>query len=314
CRQPSMLPSTSQTLVFKYWVLDTELISKAILAARRREEPYASRIGAMIFLCSCEADGLGNYGRWVMYEKNPLIQAQVAPYLNMSGGRLRGAARSMLKRSMPDPSLGLVGSLVETKLTVDDIGVNSTQLHPIARNSLFAAGTLRDTSRPRLNPIGILLHRRYNIPNWQGWHELFGADYQAIHRVVLLLDSLFDVNPTSWLSSVDSFNDELVRAFQRFLASKGAHGAVSVVDRHGVPLDYGVVLKSKPRFQRTYPALVTAFWELHQRRSTLPSVHPFDKHTGVRSKPLNRKERSRMAKHFRDGLLEIIRSCEAIGF
>jgi hypothetical protein len=57
------------------------LIQLAIETIRNPHSGSASRFGAYVFLCRCDNTGLGNYEKWVMYEKSPILLAFVAPHL-----------------------------------------------------------------------------------------------------------------------------------------------------------------------------------------------------------------------------------------
>ncbi len=59
------------------------LTQLAIDTVKNSNSGHGSRFGAHVFLCQCDKAGLGNYEKWVMYEKSPLVQAFVAPYLRL---------------------------------------------------------------------------------------------------------------------------------------------------------------------------------------------------------------------------------------
>ncbi|MEX2143602.1 MAG: hypothetical protein WD740_03330 [Anaerolineales bacterium] len=285
---------------------------QAIDTVKAKGNRIASRVGALSFLCACETHGLGSFSRWAQYESNPIAQSLISPYLDLRKSGARATAKRMLRRSTPDAGLSLMRSFLSSRKKPIDLGVTNSEMNVVVQNSLFGVGLVENRSRPRPNPIAQLLKSRHNLPVWQNWLPLLGAEYQSAHESIVLANSSFLSYPTGWLGIIDGFCEIILRAFVQQLNLKNVPGAISLVNKNADPLDYGTILKSKPKLEMAYPVLIDRFKQLHDRRNSLPTSHPLIRRTGIKSKPLKGKEKARMARLFREGIIEITRAFDAL--
>jgi hypothetical protein len=132
------------------------------------------------------------------------------------------------------------------------------------------------------------------------------------HEILTLAESTFVAHRSSWLTYQDAFNDALFRGFQALLMLKKAPGEVKTVETSGVLKDYGGLLKHVD-FTSAYPVLAAHLYAVHNRRSSLPSAHPFDKKTGRKARPLKPHEQREMVAHLAAAYTEIIRIATSLG-
>jgi retron-type reverse transcriptase len=191
-------------------------IQLAIETVKNANNGHGSRFGAHVFLCQCDKVGLGNYEKWVMYEKSPLIQAFVAPYLRLNSQSGIDACKLILSRSLPDSYLGLVKPLVDAGLDVSLFGKNPTKF-PIVAQQVYKAAGLSGHIIPKPDAIGNLISKRYSVKKWNKWQDLLQGEYKHAHTQLRFADIYFDSHLSTWLNYQDPFNEIVFRAFQELV-------------------------------------------------------------------------------------------------
>jgi len=287
------------------------LVTNAINAIKSRNCP-ATRIGAYTFLLRCEENGLGSFSKWMMYEDLALIQAICVRDLKLNPNHGIEVASQILLRRIPDPSLGILNPLVKSRMTIDQLGQQPNTLLPVTRNVYFKAGIIHDGRRIRGDVLGNRLSQRYKIAKWNKWRTLFGREYQYAFIILTLAEYDYKGHRSAWLAQQDAFNDVLFRAFQRFLASKSASGAIPTVNAKGLIIDYGALINDNS-FKNVYPLLSSHLIAVHSRRSTLPNAHPYEKYTGKKATVLKANEQRTMVAHLAAAYAEIIQIVTNLG-
>jgi hypothetical protein len=126
-----------------------------------------------------------------------------------------------------------------------------------------------------------------------------------------MAESYYKGQRSAWLAQQDSFNDVLFGAFQLFLATKGALGAIPTSNANG-RIDYGNLLHDDT-FKNAYPLLSSHLIAVHSRRNTLPNAHPYEKRTGKKAIALKANEQWKMAEHLTAAYTEFIRIVACLG-
>ncbi len=271
----------------------------------------ATKIGAYKFLLRCEELGLGSYSKWMMYEDQALIQALSIKDLELNINNGVEVAAQILLRRIPDPSLGLLNPLVKSRMTIDQLGQQPNTLLPVTRNVYFKAGIIHDGRRIRGDVLGNRLSQRYKIAKWNKWRTLLGCEYQHAYSMLTLAESYYKGHRSAWLEQQDSFNDALFRAFQLFLASKSASGAIPTSNAKGL-IDYGALINDNS-FKNAYALLSSHLIAVHNRRRTLPNAHPYEKRTGKKAIALKANEQRTMVAHLAAAYAEIIQIVTNLG-
>jgi hypothetical protein len=287
------------------------LTQLAIDTVKNSNSGHGSRFGAHVFLCRCDKVGLGNYDKWVMYEKSPLVQAFVAPNLRLDSQSGIEAGKLFLSRSLPDTYLGLVKPLVESGLDVSLYGKDPAQF-PVVAQQVYKAAGISGHVIPKSDAIGNLISKRYSVKKWNKWQDLLRCEYEHAHMELRFADIYFDSHISTWLNYQDVFNEIVFRSFQNFLGNKGALGSIALVNKNGERIDYGVLLNNSS-FKSNYPNLQDDLNKIHKRRNSLPGSHPYDKRTGDKAKPLKKKEQTTLKLYLDDAYNEIIKIVETIG-
>jgi hypothetical protein len=283
----------------------------AIETVKSLNSGHASRFGAHIFLCRCDTAQLGNYEKWVMYEKRSLVQAFVAPYLRFNSNSGIAAGRIMLSRSSVDSYLGLVKPLIDSNLDVSLFSMNPAEF-PIVAQHVYRTAGLTGHVIPKSDAVGNLISKRYAVKKWNKWQDILQGEYEHAHMELRFADLYFDSHLSTWLTYQDAFNEIIFRALQNCLARKGASGTIALINKKGESIDYGVLLKT-PAFQLCYPNLQDGLNKTHQRRNSVPGAHPYNKKTGDKAKPLKKKEQSILKQYLDDAFNEIITITESLG-
>ncbi len=286
------------------------LVRKAINTIKNGNTKNAARIGVQVFLCRCDVSGLGNYQKWIMYENSSLIQAFVAPYLNLKTNSGINAGTQYLSRTSIDSYLGLVKPILNHGVKLSNFN-KSVQQFPVVAQHVFKEAGISGHLVSKRDDVNILLKKRYSIRDWDKWKKLLQGEYQYAYRQLKFSDKYFDTHFSSWLSYQDTFNEVVFRAFQNFLRAKKAIGWISL-SKGGQLKDYGGLLYNQT-FIKAYPRTQSGLNKTHKRRNRLPNVHPYDKRTGQKAIPLSKREQRNLIPYLEDAINEIIDVVEKLG-
>lgn len=287
------------------------LIQLAIESIKNPNNGTASKFGVYVFLCQCDKAGLGDYEKWVMYEKSPILQSFVSPHLGFGNSSGIEAGKIFLSRSVPDSYLGLVKSFIDSNLDLSLFGKNPENFPIVAQNVYRAAG-LSEHVIPKPDAIANLISKRYSVKKWDKWKVLLQDEYEHAYMELRYADTYFESHLSSWLLYQDAFNEILFRSLQDFLASKGSRGAIAHTEKNGKRIDYGRLL-NEPIFKSTYVDLQDDLYKTHKRRSSVPGAHPYDKNTGNKARPLKKKEQVTLKQYLDDAFNQIIKITEGLG-
>jgi hypothetical protein len=289
----------------------SRLTQLAIETVRNSSSGHASKLGAYIFLCRCDKEGLGNYEKWMMYEKMTLVQALATPYMRFDSSSGIATGKMILSRSLVDGYLGMVKPLIDANLDLNSFGKNPVEF-PIVAQQVFGNAGLTGHLLPRPDAIGNMLSKRYAVKKWNKWKDLLQAEYEHAHMELRFAGLYFESHLSTWLNYQAAFNEILFRSFQDFLAKKSAFGAITLVNRKGERLDWGVLLENSI-FKSAYPDLQDDLNKVHKRRNSVPGSHPYDKKTGDKARPLKKKEQAALKLYLDDAFIRIIQITESLG-
>lgn len=287
-----------------------KLITRAIQSVKSRN-CSATKIGSYRFLLRCEELGLGSYSKWMMYEEQALIQAISVSNLELNTDYGVELVSKILLRRIPDPSLGLLNPLVKSWMKIERFGLQPKNLLQVTSNVYLKAGIIQEGRRVRGDILGNKLTQRYKITKWNKWQVLFGSEYQHAYSLIVRAETLYNGFQSDWLAQQDAFNDALFRAFQLFLASKGAKGTIPISNAKRL-IDYGALIND-PTFTSAYPNLSRNLIAVHRRRCTLPNTHPYEKYSGNKATALKVNEQRKMVAHLTAAYSEIIRIVTGLG-
>jgi hypothetical protein len=283
----------------------------AIQTIKNSKSGHSSRLGAQIFLCKCDSSGLGDYEKWLIYEKKALIQALVAPHLTLQSVSGRLAGKAMLTRSTADSYLALLKPIIDAGLQLSDFRRDPAEF-PFVAQYVYKAAGLSGHQIPRADAIGNLLIKRFSVKNWNKWKQLFQGEYRHAHMILKFADTYYDSHMSTWLNYQDTFNEILFMVFQDFLSTKNAPGVINLTDKNKKRIPYGILLRT-PTLKIAYPNLSDDLIRIHNRRNKLPGSHAYDEKTGDKSRPLKKREQLTLKSYIDDALEEIIRIVESFG-
>lgn len=288
------------------------LRARAIDIVRGADAGGAERLGALSLLCALQARGNGRYASFLRWERHPLAQAFVAPYLPRPATLAPDVVASYLRRTAPDPGLALVTHLQADRVDPLTFLPPGTALNPVVQAVFEEAHLIPATRRRRRDRLGALLAQHLGVQDWTGWRRLLGAEYPHVHSMLVMAQAFYDGHYTPWLAIHDSINEAVFRAFQRKLALLNAAGAIQIADPSGRLLDYGNLIRQGP-FCSAFPLLSSLLQQTHDRRTRLPSSHPYEKTRGARATPVTQRERARYRTILARTHVEYIGQCVNLG-
>ncbi|MFV2044358.1 MAG: reverse transcriptase domain-containing protein [Anaerolineales bacterium] len=288
------------------------LIDEAIATVKASRDRPWSALGSLVFLCSAQKKGLGNYARFLRWIDEPLLQSLAGPHLPVTHSSIQDVIESYASRSIPDPAVSLTRVFVAESFSLDTALGAAFNYHPVVENIYIAAGLIQRPPRRPPDPLRILIAKRFGIIRWPSWQQLLRAEYQHAHHFFVLADANFPSQYSTWLGLQDSFNEIVIRAFQDLLAANQHGGAINMVDARGDLVSYGSILNN-PNFANAHPVAVSNLAKVHRRRNSVPSSHPYDKKTGQKARPLRKQERNSLVRYMTHAYSEIIAVCQQLG-
>jgi len=265
----------------------------------------AEKIGIYSFLCSCDKNGLGAFSRWVEYEENSLVQALVAPYIDLEHNTSLETVQKFLSRSLPDVGLSLIDNIIESSSDFHSFGISEQNLPIVTANSYHAVGIISKAPLKSSDPIALLLADRFAVKRWNHWKEVFGSEYTHAHQILVFADKCFQSHKSEWLGNQDSFNNILFRCLITMLVSKKIISPVTLSDTRGL-IDYGKLLNDTHEFMSRFPIVAHNLLDVHNRRRTIPSSHPYDKKTGIKASPVRKREQGELVDKLNHAYTEMI--------
>lgn len=260
---------------------NSELLSAAIkrvLLPASKVNPYL-RHGLLMYLAPY-AMKLGKrvFNRY-LYEESAVFQSLLLPAVahHFSFDKYLCILRQCFLRSKPEAGLAASSRLGLDNIKFDKLGVSRRQNAPI-RNCLVALGLLKSRILPNISPFQEVFHLRYKI-EISDWRLFLKGQYRHAHRILILAERAFCISKSSWLCSMDSFNEILTRALIR--ADKSIKQKL-VEPTTGKLVKYGVLLQGHD-FKTKYNQISSVFYDVHKRRCSIPETHPYEQETAKKT-------------------------------
>lgn len=283
------------------------LVGKAVGIAKDAHTGFALKWGVCNFLCRAESAGLGNYSRFVQYQ-SPLLQSLLAAIIPNSKYAKNDVVAELLRRSSFEPGLILAEQFMKRRITFKDLGLRINQLPSQVINTYKALGVI-SKPKAKIDPMGEILTRRYNIRKWQRWHELLQSNYGHALQILSKGDAVFVSGRSEWLKYQNSFNDALFHSLQQYLQNNNLPGAAKLFGKNGKPVKYGVLLDPNQAFAKSHLSVARILRTCNERRNSLPGSHPYEE-GGDRTRWLTKKEQNKIAKDLVVAYQEIIQIIE----
>jgi len=278
----------------------------------KSKHKFSSRLGAAIFLNEYEKRTGQNYSNFLLYEHS-LIQAFTTPHIPVN--KLQGSSllTRLLTRTDFEVSMAVIRQLMYYKIDFPTSGVAFNKLPQQTQNVMCGLGYATGVAKTKIDLIGQILTNEYNITKWTGWKTILGSEYGHALMFLRSAVSVQKSNRSDWLMLTNSFNDSIYRVLQIILASNHAPGVMSTVYPDGQLKEFGGLVNPNCAFDKAYPALCASLRIINARRNRLPQAHPYDKKTGARAKPLDKKEQILLRGKVVNAYNEIVRICIGLG-
>ena len=281
------------------------LIEYALKTIQRRDIGFSLKLAAGEVIAIAEGLDSKKYTNFLTFQNSALLQALVVPYLPEFSFRDDGPIPQFFRRSAFEPGLALIQKLLHFKIRPRDIGVDEKILPNQVKNSLLKLGITITRSR-RIDPIGVIMRKRYEITYTDVWKNLFPTDYTHIAGLLAQADAAFFVGPSQWLSHQNSFNHALFIALQRHFQLNHIPGKVKTINKNGQLISFGVTLDRQNPFSRQYPDIADAFRHVNDRRNILPASHPYETRSLTRTIHLRTQERNQLVAELRVAYTQIV--------
>jgi hypothetical protein len=285
------------------------LVDLAVRLARDKQAGISAKYGAIVFLCKCQDLGLGNYSRFVFWQPG-FVQAlsmKSLPLTILTDTR----AKSFTHRTSVEAGLAFVSRIASERISLAASGIDPPQT-PSQIQHLLAALGISPRPAGTADPVAEILNKRYGCGADLIWRDLFGVEYGHAVQQLKRAEALFDMGRSEWLNYQNSFNHALFLALQIHLNRLGLPGACKTIGGDGSLVKFGSMLKVPHPFPVAEPLIAGPLDACNKRRNELPSSHPYDEKTQVRTKPLKKKEQADLVRTLGGAYRRIIALCAAI--
>jgi hypothetical protein len=280
----------------------SELVSIAVekvLKPSTKINPYL-RYGLLIYLAPFAMSLPKRIFNKYLYEKSSIVQSlilsEVAHHFNFDEYLL--ILGQCFSRTKPDAGLVASSRLALDDIKCENLKVSRRQKPPI-RNCLVALGLAKSIVLPDITPFQEIFKLRYKIDICD-WKPILKREYKHAHRIFVLAERAFDINKSSWICSIDSFNEILIR----ILIKNDVNISQVLVDSRGNLVNYGVLLKNHD-LRNIYPVIADVFSRVHERRCSIPEAHAYELATAKRATFLKTGERNYYYGQLRKAYLEL---------
>jgi retron-type reverse transcriptase len=253
------------------------IAEKRILLPTSRMNPYL-RFGLLSYLAPHSKDIIRRVFNKFIYEDSAVVQGLLLPTIarSFSSEQCALILRQCFMRKKQEAGLVASYRLAIDNIPYERLAVSRRQMSPV-RNCLVGLGIQKSTILPDITPFQELIQKRYQIQVLD-WRPLLKKEYNHAHRVLALADRAFNINRSSWICLMDSFNEILTRALI------GADKCINqkLVGSDGKLIDHGVLLNGSS-FITKYGRMRDAFEKVHKRRCSIPEAHPYEQQTARRT-------------------------------
>ncbi len=248
-----------------------------ILLPASKTNPYLT-YGLLSYLAPYSKEITKRIFNKFLYEESAVFQGLLMPTLarNFSSEQYALILRQCFMRTKPDAGLVASYRLAIDNIPYEQLAIPRRQTAPV-RNCLVGLGILKSRVLPDITPFQELIKNRYQV-QVSDWRPFLKKEYNHAHRVFALADRAFEMNKSSWICLMDSFNEILTRALIR--KDKTIHQRL--VSSDGKLVDYGVLLEGNS-FKSKYGQIDDAFLKVHKRRCSIPEAHPYEQRSQKRT-------------------------------
>lgn len=285
-----------------------ELLNEARNDAECKSNCPMLRWGALMFLLECEKESLINIKRLIL-KQGALVQALLSIHISDSEYSKKGLIKKLLISKDYEPGIMLANELIKRKKTHRDFDIKIKEMPMQVQNIFRALFIIKKRREVSIDSIGDILCSRYGIKNSHIWKAILGPEYIHALQILLQSDKLYQTAPSMWLQQQDSFNDILVRCLANFFSIRSMPTQVTHEPK-GYLIDMGVLLNSTQVLYKNYTAIFHGLSLVHKRRNNLPSSHPYDKKTGVKTAFLKSRGRDKLRNDLKISYSEIINLIE----
>lgn len=263
-----------------------------------------ARIGAILFLLQCQANGLGKVSGRIA-RQGPLVQVGLVSELPEIWFDDKGLIGSLLRSKHWEVSAPLAFPLIRLNRDHTYYGIRADELAEVTRDCYRALGLVRGSPQD-VDSVGKIISRRYGAPTSDRWRAVLGKEYRHAVLSLRVSEVQYESNVNGWLRSINSFNDVLTRAIIRKLCAKGLVGCMPLKNNQGQLEDYGRLLLASKPFGQTFVGIASNFRIVNSRRNAIPDSHPYEKRTGRRTKYLTRRTRGPLWNNLAQGYASVV--------
>lgn len=246
------------------------------------------RYGLLVYLSKLELKFEKKIFNRFKYECSSIIQGLILPYISTTFKKSDyiEVLKIALIRSKPDAPLAATMCLIHDNIPFRGLKLSKKIKSPV-RDTLVGLGLTSSQSLPKITPFQEIFKNRYLI-DIDDWKPYLKKNYAHAHSILIISEKAYDMNPSSWLCNIDSFNDILTRIIINLDNSINQR----TKDRSGKLVSYGILIEQNNPLDRKYPAITDILRVIHRRRCQIPEAHPHDIRTARKSIYLKTGERN----------------------
>ena len=167
---------------------------------------------------------------------------------------------------------------------------------------------LPDVNSVKFKTINFYLKEDYGIKEIVDWDTFLGDNYQHANEIFYSAHSAGKRFKTTWINSIDSFNEILIRALIKCLNKCRPDLKCPVLVTGDNKINkFGNILKTDSQLFNQYPELVKNMHDIHARRSLTALSHAYEIKSGICTKFITKYEYTNLFKKERVIFVSLIK-------
>lgn len=258
------------------------------------QPPFILRKGMLIYLCSTYKPKAFGLRKIFKQQREALLQGMILPSVpNTLGSKdQKDILESCLKKKAFEAGISAAYDLTRRGIAFKSLGLKVEDLSMPVQNVLQKSEIIKRRKGAKGDSIGELLSKRYGIPYWRKWGKILGSEYGHALDILIFAETVYDMQRSSWICLQDSFNNVILRALLDKLKAVDGRMTPSTIAVDGKLVKMGALVADDTRFARRHKSIQRPFFNVHQRRCSVPDAHPYDEKTSAQTKALEKSEQT----------------------
>ena len=276
--------------------------------------PFILRKGMLLYLCATYTPNAFSLRKIFKQQREALLQGIILPSVpnSLSSKDQKDILESCLKKKAFEAGIAAAYDITRRGIAFQSLGLKVEDLSMPVQNVLQKSEIIKRRKGAKGDSIGELLSKRYNIPYWKKWKKLLGSEYDHALEILIVAETVYDMQRSSWICLQDSFNNVVLRALLDKLKASDGRMTPPTKDANNNLIKMGGLVQDGTRFASKHKNIQRPFFDVHKRRCSVPDAHPYDEKTSAQTKPLERPRQTGFKRALAGAYKAVIKTAESL--